>query len=66
MLRLRRGQRRVLIDRCPELANFVAASLFFGQFLTDRPFSWTVAISSLAVWGALLGLALYLAAKEGS
>jgi hypothetical protein len=64
MLRLTAGQRRVLIDRLPELANFAVASLLFGQFLSDRPFSWGLAVGSLAVWAALLGLTFFFAAAE--
>lgn len=64
MLRLKSGQRRVLIERFPELANFVAGSLFFGQFLTDRPFSWGLAGASILVWSLLLGVAMHPAAQE--
>ena len=64
MLRLKRGQRRVLIERLPELANFVVGSLFFGQLVSDRPFSIAVAAVSLAIWVGLIGLTFILVAKE--
>jgi hypothetical protein len=54
----------VLIERVPELANFIVVSLFFGQFLSDRPFSWTLAAGSVALWALLLGLGCYLARQE--
>jgi hypothetical protein len=62
MLRLKPRQRRVLIDRISELANFVVGSLFFGQFLIERPFSLVLALSSMGLWGVLIGLTFWLAA----
>ena len=64
MLRLKPGQRRVLIERVPELANFVVGSLFFGQFLIDRPFSLGMALASMAFWLAALGFTFWLVAGE--
>lgn len=64
MLRLRPGQRRVLIDRLPELANFIVGSLFFGQFLIERPFSYALGVTSIALWVALMAATLSLAAGE--
>jgi len=64
MLRLKSGQRRVLIDRLPELANLIVGSLFFGQFLTDRPFSWRLAVSSIALWIVFVAFTFALVAWE--
>ena len=64
MLRLGRGPRRVLIERFPELANFIVGSLFFGQFLSESPFSWALAAGSVALWALLLGFWCYLATQE--
>jgi hypothetical protein len=64
MLRLESGPRKVLIDRFPELANFILGSLFFGQFLSDRRFSLALAAASVARWALLLGLGCYLAAQD--
>jgi hypothetical protein len=47
MLRFNPRQRELFVDKIPDVANVAAASMFFGQFLSDRPFS---------VW---LGLALF-------
>ncbi|HLG58025.1 MAG TPA: hypothetical protein VI485_21950 [Vicinamibacterales bacterium] len=52
------------IDSLPELANFAVGSLLFGQFLGDRPFSWGLAIGSVAVWAALMGLTFFFVAAE--
>ncbi len=64
MLRLRPGQRRVLIDRVPELANYIVGSLFFGQFLTERPFSYALAVASVALWFAAIAFTFWLVAAE--
>ena len=66
MLRLRPGQRRVLIERVPELANFVVGSLFFGRFLIDRPFSFALALAAIGLWFVLLGFTFWLVAGEES
>jgi hypothetical protein len=48
-----------LIDRLPELANFAVGSLFFGQFLGERPFSLLLAGAAwprgrrLSVWRSI-------------
>ena len=40
-------QREMLADKLPDAANLALGALFFGQFLSDRPFS-----SALAFWGS--------------
>jgi hypothetical protein len=60
MLRLTPGQRQVLVDRFPELASFAMGSLFFGQLLSDRSFSVSLALGGVAVWVGLFGLTLFL------
>ena len=64
MLRLNRRQRQVLIERVPELANFIVGSLFLGQFVSDHPFSMPLAMSSIALWFALMGFTFWLAREE--
>ena len=64
MLRLRWEQRKLLADHVPELANFAAGSLTFGQFLSDRPYSPGVAGLGFAIYAVLMGLALRLAKEE--
>jgi len=39
MLRLKRGQRRVLVEKVPDAANVAAGALVFGQALSDRGFA---------------------------
>ena len=60
MVRLTRKQREVLVDKVPDIANLVAGSMFFGQFLTERPFSVALAIiggiASVAFWALVLAL----------
>jgi len=64
MLRLKPGQRRVLVERLPELANFAVGSLLFGQFLSDRPFSWWLALGGLTMWLGLMGFTLLWVSME--
>ena len=64
MLRLKPGQRRVLIDRVPELANVIVGSLFFGQFLTEREFSYALALTSVALWFVGIAFTFWLIAAE--
>jgi hypothetical protein len=64
MLRLTSGQRRVLVENVPELANFAAGSLLFGQFLSERPYSLALALAGIVAWAALTGIALFFAAGE--
>lgn len=64
MLRLKPGQRRVLIDRLPELANFGVGSMFFGQFLGERPFSWELAATSIGMWFVFVAMTLWLAQED--
>ena len=39
-------------------------TLFFGQFLGDRPFSLTLALCGLGVWIALMAFTIVLAAER--
>ena len=64
MLRLSAEHRRVLIQTVPELANFSAGSLIFGQFLSERPFSVTTAIGGVTAWFALIGVTFFFASGE--
>ena len=64
MLRLRAGQRRLLIHVFRELANFGVLSLLFGRFVSERPFSVTLAVTSAVLWTILVVVAFRLAARE--
>lgn len=64
MLRLRGGQRRLLIYVFRELANFGVLSLLFGQFVSERPFSVGLAVTSITLWTILIVFAFWLAAQE--
>ncbi len=58
------GQRRMLIDKLPDAAHLALGALCFGQFLSDRPFSASLAIGGLAAWAALFGWGLVLGGDE--
>ena len=61
MLLLNRAQRTVLVDKVPDVANLAIGALSFGQFLADRPFSFTLALSGVAMWVVLMAWAIALA-----
>ena len=64
MLRLRPDQRRLFADHLPELANFAAGSLLFGQFLTERPWSLAAGLVGVVSYAVLMGIALFFAEGE--
>ena len=64
MLRLKPRQREVLIEKVPDAANLAAGSMFFGQFLTDRPFSVVLGLTGITAWVAFWVFTLLLA-EEG-
>ncbi len=64
MLVLNREQRRVLVDKLPDVANVAAGALVFGQFLSDRTFSVRMAALGITVWAALLACSILFAVKE--
>lgn len=64
MLRLKPRQRALFVDKMPDVANLAAASMFFGQFLADRPFSLELGLAGLVAWALIWTFAVVLAAKE--
>ena len=57
-------QREMLADKLPDAANLALGALFFGQFLSDRPFSGTLALSGSLTWVALMIWAIVVARKK--
>ena len=51
----------MLVDKLPDVANLAIGALSFGQFLGDRPFSFTLALCGAAIWLTLMGWAIALA-----
>jgi hypothetical protein len=64
MLKLRRRQRDVLIDKLPDVGNLAAGALVFGQLLGDRPFSLAVAVFGFGLWLLLIASSLYLGRRR--
>lgn len=64
MLKLKAEQRQVLVEKLPDVANLVVGALFLGQFLGERPFSLTLALSGIAAWMALMIFALVVAGGD--
>ena len=65
MLELKPGQRAVLIDKVPDLANVAAGALIFGQLLGERKFSLSTALTGIGIWLVLVGWAVALARGMG-
>lgn len=64
MLSLNRDQRQMLSDKLPDAANLAIGALFFGQFLSDKPFSTALALTGSAAWLALMMWAIQLARRK--
>jgi len=50
MIELNAKQRAPVADKLFDAANVAAGAMVFGQFLSDDPFSTTVAILGLGIW----------------
>ena len=64
MVELTHGQRAVLIDKLPDIANVAAGALVFGQFLSDRAFSLPLAAFGAVLWIVLICCAVVLARRD--
>jgi len=58
MVRLTARQFGALGETVGELANYGAAALVFGQFVGQGAVSWRVVLTGIAIWVALVSLAL--------
>ena len=63
MLRLKQRQREIFADKLPDLANIGADLFVFGQFVGQQPLSAGMFVIGLAVWTALVAIALIAAAE---
>ena len=57
-------QREMLADKLPDAANLALGALFFGQFLSDRPFSGALALSGSVAWLVLMISAIMLVRRK--
>lgn len=64
MILLDQGQRELLANKLPDAANLAVGALFFGQFLSDRPFSAGMAFCGIGSWAALVIWGLVLARRR--
>jgi hypothetical protein len=62
MLVLKDKQRELLANKLPDAGNLAVGALFFGQFLSDRPFSIVIALCGIGAWIAMVTEAVILAA----
>jgi hypothetical protein len=65
MLLLSRSRRAVLVDKISDVANLQVGALLFGQFLSERPFSLSLALVGIAIWFGLISCVLALAGEQG-
>jgi hypothetical protein len=65
MLRLTKEQRCALSETLRDLANLAAAALVLGQFVGERPRSGWLLCGGVALWLALVALALLLERTDG-
>lgn len=56
----------MLVDKVPDVANLATGALSFGQFLGDRPFSFTLAACGVAIWVILMALSIVLANERNN
>ena len=54
MVRLKPTQRRMLVDKIPDLANIGAGLFVFAQFIGEGPSSLSLLLIGLAIWAAVL------------
>ena len=64
MLELNDEQRRIIVDKVPDMANVAAGAMVFGQFLADRPFSLMLGVAGAAGWLVVAGWTLYLTRRR--
>jgi len=64
MVRLRKRQRAMLVEKIPDLANLAAAGLIFGQFVSGQRFSLAVALVGVITWSGMIVWALIIAERE--
>ncbi len=50
MVRLKPAQRRVIVDKVPDLANIGAGVFVFWQFVGQQPASWMLFVLGLLLW----------------
>ena len=54
----------MLVDKVPDVANLAIGALSFGQFLGDRPFSFTRALYGVGMWVILMAWTIVLASER--
>lgn len=64
MLELNSKQRAVLADKLSDFANIAAGAMVFGQSISERPFSATLATLGGACWVLFLIVAVVLAGRK--
>jgi len=67
MLPLSKEQLALLAEKLCDAANLAAGTLIFGQFLSEHPFSLTLALSGVGLWLFMTAIAVvFVRRSEGS
>lgn len=64
MLQFSPEQRTLLAETVRDVAIIAAGAMIFGQFLSDGPFSPTLGIVGLLVWGSLVAFAIAVTGRK--
>jgi hypothetical protein len=65
MLRLSSRRRELLSDKFADAANVALGALVFGQFVSEQPYSTTVAVVGFSIWLALTSMAVLMTGGRG-
>jgi hypothetical protein len=66
MLLLNRAQRILLVEKLADIGNVAAGALIFGQFLSEYPFSPSLAAFGVGTWLVLTSIAVTIARRIDS
>jgi hypothetical protein len=64
MVRLTARQRVVFGEKLLDLANYAAAGLVFGQFVSQQPVSWKVVLAGVTTWLVFAAMSLTLTGEQ--
>jgi hypothetical protein len=64
MVRLTARQRAVFGEKFLDLANYAAAGLVFGQFVSQQPVSWKVVLAGVTTWLVFAAISFTLTGEQ--
>ena len=66
MVRLNQKQRTALGETLRQMGNLSAAALVLGQFVGNRPLSWSVLVAGASAWVGFITFGLLLLTEDES